>query len=149
MGQRALQYSYLRHRELSGCTDARLLAEVQEGLHPAGAVVTLGVDGGHVVVARLEDEVHHDPGLGSEALSVILAEECILFGSVRSSRILSGALNLFKSNYQANCSLSSLTAPSLSSLCHILSIRRSLQYFVLFKCLIIVAWYHAEKVTKS
>lgn len=56
--------SYLRHRELRGCADARLLAEVQEGLHPTGAVVALGVDCGHVVVARLEDEVYHDPGLG-------------------------------------------------------------------------------------
>ena len=53
----------LRHRELRGGADAGLLAEVQEGLHAAGAVVALGVDRGDVVVARLEDQVHHDAGL--------------------------------------------------------------------------------------
>ena len=55
---------YLRHCQLRGSADARLLAQVQEGLHAAGAVVTLGVHRGDVVVACLEDEVHHDAGLG-------------------------------------------------------------------------------------
>ena len=57
-------FMYLRHRQLRGCADARLLAQVQEGLHAAGAVVTLGVHRGDVVVACLEDEVHHDASLG-------------------------------------------------------------------------------------
>ena len=53
----------LRHRELRGGADAGLLAEVQEGLHAAGAVVALGVDRGDVVVACFKDKVHHDAGL--------------------------------------------------------------------------------------
>ena len=59
----AVDVDMLRHRELRGGADAGLLAEVQEGLHAAGAVVALGVDRGDVVVARLEDQVHHDAGL--------------------------------------------------------------------------------------
>ena len=64
-------FTYLWHRKLRGRADARLLTQVQEGLHPAGTVVALGVDCGDVVVARLEDEVHHDAGLGGGAQIIV------------------------------------------------------------------------------